>query len=221
MAAFFRMNLLRKRPAFYPSSLYMIIYAGKRRIEASRYAERYGAQYAEIRQQTPQQLCCILIFIMPIDPTDINADVLNSWKEVAVYLGRGVRTVQRWESDLGLPVRRPRGKSRSAIIALKPEIDRWLRGVPKEALSKEIIIKKPHGTAIQAQSLRNNTELLMSKTRQILERSFALCAQSQNLREQLNRAVSLTARFGIKNPAPATGTRSEQKNGQYAQAPPR
>ncbi len=31
--------------------------------------------------------------------------VLNSWKEIACYLGRGVRTVQRYERDLGLPVR--------------------------------------------------------------------------------------------------------------------
>ena len=33
---------------------------------------------------------------------------LNTWKEIATYMGRGVRTVQRWERELGLPVRRPR-----------------------------------------------------------------------------------------------------------------
>ncbi len=60
--------------------------------------------------------------------------VLNSWKEIASYLGRGVRTVQRWERDLGLPVRRPRGTSRSAVIALTAEIDEWLRITPKNAL---------------------------------------------------------------------------------------
>jgi hypothetical protein len=31
---------------------------------------------------------------------------LNGWKEIAAYLGRSVRTVQRWEKDFGLPVRR-------------------------------------------------------------------------------------------------------------------
>src|SRR5215467_13776066 len=56
-----------------------------------------------------------------------NSDVLNSWKEVAGYLGRGVRTVQRWEQELSLPVRRPRGKSRSAIIAFRSELDAWLQ----------------------------------------------------------------------------------------------
>lgn len=63
---------------------------------------------------------------MSNDPMAVNLQVLNSWKEVAIYLRRGVRTVQRWEMELGLPVRRPRGKSRSAVIAFKPELDFWL-----------------------------------------------------------------------------------------------
>jgi predicted DNA-binding transcriptional regulator AlpA len=56
--------------------------------------------------------------------------VLNSWKEVAQYLARGVRTVQRWERDLGLPVRRPRGTKRSAVIAIASEIDEWVSSCP-------------------------------------------------------------------------------------------
>jgi hypothetical protein len=59
-----------------------------------------------------------------------NARVLNSWKEIAAHLGRGVRTVQRWEQELGLPVRRPRGKSRSAVIALAGDLDEWLHRAP-------------------------------------------------------------------------------------------
>jgi len=45
------------------------------------------------------------------------SDVLNSWKEVSNYIGRGVRTVQRWEKDFGLPVRRPSGHLRGSVIA--------------------------------------------------------------------------------------------------------
>jgi hypothetical protein len=41
-----------------------------------------------------------------------------------------VRTVQRWEQELGLPVRRPRGKSRSAVIALAADLDEWLHRAP-------------------------------------------------------------------------------------------
>lgn len=54
-------------------------------------------------------------------------DLLNGWKEIANYVGRGVRTVQRWEHDLGFPAHRPRRKPRSAVIAFKHEIDLWLQ----------------------------------------------------------------------------------------------
>jgi len=56
--------------------------------------------------------------------------ILNSWKEIAAYLGRGVRTVQRWENDLGMPVHRPKGKDRSAVLAIADELDAWLRQTP-------------------------------------------------------------------------------------------
>ena len=62
----------------------------------------------------------------------VHSGVLNSWKEIATYLGRGVRTVQRWESELQLPVHRPRGKNRSAVIAFREELDQWLSRTPLE-----------------------------------------------------------------------------------------
>ena len=51
---------------------------------------------------------------------------LNGWKEIAKYMGRGVRTVQRYEHDLGLPVRRSMSKSRGSAIATKEELDAWV-----------------------------------------------------------------------------------------------
>jgi hypothetical protein len=56
--------------------------------------------------------------------------VLNSWKEIASYMGRGVRTVQRWEQDLCLPVHRPKGTNRSAVVAFPEELDQWLHQTP-------------------------------------------------------------------------------------------
>lgn len=54
------------------------------------------------------------------------ADRLNSWKEIAAYLGKGVRTVQRWETHLGLPVRRLGREGGEIVYALKSEIDAWI-----------------------------------------------------------------------------------------------
>ena len=53
--------------------------------------------------------------------------VLTSWKDIARYLGKGVRTVQRWERELGLPVRRPIGASqKSAVLLHRGDVDAWL-----------------------------------------------------------------------------------------------
>jgi len=49
----------------------------------------------------------------------------NGWKEVASYFGRGVRTVQRWERDLGLPVHRINTGGGEVVYALVPELERW------------------------------------------------------------------------------------------------
>jgi TolB-like protein/tetratricopeptide (TPR) repeat protein len=54
------------------------------------------------------------------------AERLDSWKEIAAYLGRDVRTVQRWAKTGHLPVHRIPGGERPRVFALKVEIDAWL-----------------------------------------------------------------------------------------------
>ena len=51
---------------------------------------------------------------------------LSSWKEIAHYVGKGVRTVQRWEREAGLPVRRPQGEGKGKVLAFPGEIDGWM-----------------------------------------------------------------------------------------------
>ena len=51
---------------------------------------------------------------------------LNGWKEIANYLGKGVRTAQRYERSFALPVRRPSGGSGGAVMATRTEIDTWV-----------------------------------------------------------------------------------------------
>jgi adenylate cyclase len=53
---------------------------------------------------------------------------LESWKEIAVYLKRAVRTVRRWEKDEGLPVHRHLHKKLGTIYAHKDELDAWWKG---------------------------------------------------------------------------------------------
>jgi Tol biopolymer transport system component len=49
-------------------------------------------------------------------------DRLDSWKEIASYLRRGVRTVTRWEREQGLPVHRSKT---GTVYAYKSELDVW------------------------------------------------------------------------------------------------
>ena len=55
-------------------------------------------------------------------------DRLDSWKEIAAYLGRDVTTVQRWEKREGMPVHRHVHDKRGSVYALGPELDAWLQG---------------------------------------------------------------------------------------------
>jgi len=50
---------------------------------------------------------------------------LDSWKEISAYLGKSVRTVQRWERTEGLPVRRLGQDATSPVFAYKEELDAW------------------------------------------------------------------------------------------------
>lgn len=52
-------------------------------------------------------------------------DRLDSWKEIAAFLRRGVRTVQRWEATEGLPVHRHQHRKLGSVFALKSEVSAW------------------------------------------------------------------------------------------------
>ncbi len=70
-------------------------------------------------------------------------DVLNGWKEIAAYLGRDPRTVERWEKQRSLPVRRLPGSGRATVYALVPELDVWLA-------SSRLREEEPQLTAVPA-----------------------------------------------------------------------
>ena len=52
---------------------------------------------------------------------------LNSWKEIAAFFDRDVRTVQLWEKKESLPVRRHTHRSRSCVYAYAGELEAWQR----------------------------------------------------------------------------------------------
>jgi hypothetical protein len=68
--------------------------------------------------------------IMIRDKKTQTPEVLTGWKSIARHLGMGVRTIQRYERQMGLPIRRPAGKMRGAVLATKSELDAWVAASP-------------------------------------------------------------------------------------------
>ena len=68
------------------------------------------------------------------EPTDLGTSAaskerrLESWGEIAAYLRREIRTVQRWEKTLGLPIHRLNVGRNSAVYAYPSELDKWYQG---------------------------------------------------------------------------------------------
>lgn len=60
---------------------------------------------------------------------------LSSWKEVAAYFDRDIRTVQLWEKREALPIHRHEHSTRSSVYAFPAELDTWLRARRHERAS--------------------------------------------------------------------------------------
>lgn len=130
--------------------------------------------------------------------------LLTSWKEVASYLGKGVRTVQRWEVRLGMPVRRPDNSKSGIIQVSREELDRWLesRWAPRadhqqssqEAASANVV----RIDLAAARDLRKKHQQLVHD----LHRSLAeLNAQCEALNTQMTRACGEQSRAASLPPS--------------------
>jgi hypothetical protein len=84
-------------------------------------AELYGAalwRFQNVQRKRREQGQVSLLLEQETEP-------LDSWKEIAAYLNRNVRTVQRWEKREGLPIHRHVHEKASSVSACKKEIDAW------------------------------------------------------------------------------------------------
>ena len=63
----------------------------------------------------------------PSPRTPQSEDRLDSWKEIAAYLNRDVRTVQRWEKREDMPVHRHLHDRIGSVYASRADLDAWMR----------------------------------------------------------------------------------------------
>ncbi len=83
-------------------------------------------------------------------------DRLDSWKEIASFLGRDVRTVQRWEKAEGLPVHRHRHSKLDSIYAFKGELIQWQGSRRNIGLSPPQVIAPATPESVDLSAVENN-----------------------------------------------------------------
>ena len=118
--------------------------------------------------------------------------MLNSWKEIATFLGRGVRTVQRWERELELPVHRIGKGKRSPVFASVPELKFWVATSgtnhttqhPPETRNLSLVPPLPKSETALEMSHRLMAESL-KLVRTVAESSVRQQRQAEALRKQI------------------------------------
>jgi hypothetical protein len=129
--------------------------------------------------------------------------IVSGWKDSANYLGKAVRTVQRYEYELGLPVHRPAGKLRGSVIAAKSDLDAWVAARPTGELPV-LLDSNPDPSALIGELKTRLAEFKRLREETAQSRQ-ALAKSRKVLRESLATTVSAT---GIVPLALASRTRS-------------
>ncbi len=102
------------------------------------------------------------------------SEVLSSWKDVAAYLGKSVRTVQRWEAELALPIHRPHERQQRIILAYPDELKQWVGLRPGNGPAKPSRVRLENNKTrllAEMKKLRSLSETLQRRTVATLDRA--------------------------------------------------
>lgn len=111
------------------------------------------------------------------------ATVLGSWKEIANYLGKGVRTVQRWERQWALPVHRPSGADKGIVLAYPSELDAWAHRAPTDDIAG---LEQSTGSA-DVQSRQKQLQRAIVLSSDLMRQSAMLRDHAARLIKQMER----------------------------------
>jgi len=120
--------------------------------------------------------------------TNAAPKVLNSWKEIASYLDRGVRTVQRWERELQLPVHRIGKGRRSPVYVLVSELNFWMSTsgvIEKTQIPKPEVLQFPRALPRSAQDSRRLLASMQTLARSLAEASVRQHREAELLQKRI------------------------------------
>jgi hypothetical protein len=130
----------------------------------------------------------------------MSRQILNGWKEISSYINRSVRTVQRWEARLELPVYRPALKDRSAVMAFSDELDRWISRASPDMGEEDGVPNGHEGNDAFLLQVLDNVSAMVFDTAE-------LSSQVRLLQDQLRQSIKLY-RHAIASRTPAPGPSS-------------
>jgi hypothetical protein len=113
-----------------------------------------------------------------------NRRILNGWKQISNHIDRGVRTAQRWEALLGMPVHRPALKDRSAVVAFSDELESWLARTSPDVRNKCVETDDQH---TDVNELNERLLRALDNMSTLVGQSCDLLSQVHVLKEQLRR----------------------------------
>ena len=114
-----------------------------------------------------------------------NRTILNGWKQISNHIDRAVRTAQRWEAVLGMPVHRPALKDRSAVVAFSDELELWLTRTSPDVRNE---CAETEDQATQVNEWNERLLRALDNMSTLVRQSCALASQVQTLQEQLRRS---------------------------------
>lgn len=131
---------------------------------------------------------------------------LNGWKEIANYLGKGVRTAQRYERNFALPIRRPSGRLESAVMATRAEIDAWL-----SASTRRQMLTPVAPLECKCGEMRRNIARMTQLRAQIASARTELRTNLSRLKQASLRGEEAVQRISQSAPADFLGSAAPQK----------
>lgn len=113
------------------------------------------------------------------------SEILSGWKDIANYMGKGVRTVQRYGRELGLPVRRISAKPKASVLVTREELDVWIH----TAFNHQDSHEKP---SVNLEDLKSRASELLATLEQ-LKQSLNKLATTREELALSRKTVSETA----------------------------
>ena len=120
---------------------------------------------------------------MPQTHSADRLELLTSWKEIANFLGKGVRTVQRWEVTLGLPVIRPADNGSGIVMARPDDLEAWVLN------GRQPFRRKTNGNGLLDAAARTTLSECVRELHRCHTEARALCDQVSVARDVLQHEI--------------------------------